>query len=150
MVEIKLANHEIFLAATGGIIRQVENMQKNRNAAHGAGHANDWQLSIEGCLGEYALAKHFGVYWSKGKLGDYDVGEVQVRTTAHETGRLILHKEDDDEQKFFLMIGVNGSYKIAGWITGKDGKQEEFWQDPTGKGRHAYFVPQNKLRPLDG
>lgn len=143
---IKLTYHEIMQAAHCGVMRQVENLKKNRQAAYGAGRHNDWQLALEGCLGEMAVARHLQCYWSgKGEFRGFDVGTVQVRTTRHEDGRLILHPKDNDDHQFWLVTGINGVYRIRGWIYGFDGKKEEFWEDPKKEDRHAFFVPQHKL-----
>jgi len=135
----------MLLAAQAGIMRQVENCKIGREPYHGAGSGNDWQLHIEGCLGEFALAKYLGVHWSgKGKLRDPDVGEVDVRTGARDSHRLILHDDDPDDRVFWLLCGVNGNYTVKGWITGLDGKKKVYWSDPVG-GRPAYFIPQSAL-----
>jgi hypothetical protein len=31
---------------------------------------------------------------------------------------------------------------------GRNGKQQEYWTEPGGNGRPAYFVPQSKLKPM--
>lgn len=147
MARVELTLAETLLAAYAGAMRQVENLKKDRTPYHGAGDKQDWQLHLEGCLGEMALAKHLNVFWSgKGGFRAPDVGELEVRTTRHENGRLILHPADSDDATFYLLTGVNGTYDVRGHILGRDGKREEFWADPTGQGRGAFFVPQSHLR----
>jgi len=147
MVKIKLSSWEMILAAQAGIMRQVENLSKHREPNHDANHENDWQRNIEGCMGEYVLAKYLNIHWTgKGIIGDLDVGPYEVRTTSKETNRLIIHPEDRDNAIFWLICGINGRYKIMGWILGIHGKQQEYWKDPAG-GRPAYFVPQSALMP---
>lgn len=144
-MRIELTPAEIMLGAEAGVMRQVENLKIGRKPAYGAGTENDWQLHIEGCLAEMAMAKYLGVYWAgKGKLRHPDVGDMDVRTRSKSHYRLILHKEDPDDRVFWLMCGVNGKYDVVGWIRGRDGKQEQYWSDPAG-GRPAYFVPQEHL-----
>jgi hypothetical protein len=147
-VPVRLTFYEIMQGAHVGVMRQVENMQKQRKARYGAGHTNDWQLNIEGALAEMALAKYLDRYWAKGMVGDKDVAGVQVRSTSYANGRLRLHEDDSDDDVFYLVTGINGVYEVVGWILGCNGKREEFWCDPTGNNRHAYFVPQNALIPL--
>ena len=143
---VNLSPSEMMLAAHAGVMRQVENKKLGRKPFYGAGSNNDWQLNIEGCAGEYALAKYLGVHWSgKGEFRAPDVGVVDVRTTTHENGRLILHPDDPDDRVFWLVTGRNGDYIVRGWILGLDGKKEEFWSDPSGKGRSAFFIPQSAL-----
>lgn len=146
---IQLTPSEMFMAAQVGVMRQVENVKAGRVPAHGCGDANNWQIHCEGAMGECALAKALGIYWTgKGRLRAPDVGEVDVRTTEIPSGRLILHKEDPDDRAFYLLIGVNGRYEVKRWCYGREGKKDEFWEDPTGKGRWAYFVPQSELRRI--
>lgn len=75
--------------------------------------------SIESCCAEMAVAALLNLYWDGGTLNRYDERDV------------------------------GGSYTIVGWICARAGKREEFWCDPTGCGRHAYFVPQSLLHDLD-
>lgn len=144
-MQVSLDPSEMMLAAHAGVMRQVQNLKLGRKDANGASTDSGWQINLEGALGEYALAKCLGLYWpGKGKLRAPDVGEVDVRTTSRDNGRLILHPSDPDDRVFYLLTGVNGRYQVRGWIAGKDGKREEFWKDPAG-GRPAFFVPQSAL-----
>lgn len=146
-VTITLTPAEIMLGATAGMMRQVENIKNNARPFYGAGRDNDWQLNIEGVLGEMALSKHLGIYWKgKGTMRAPDVGDVDVRTTAHEGGHLILHPNDPDDRLFYLLTGKNGTYTLHGSILGRAGKLDKWVKDPTG-GRPAYFVPQEALKP---
>ena len=148
MITIRLTNSEVMQGAHVGMLRQVENMQKQRKARYGAGHANDWQLNIEGALAEMALAKYLNCYWAKGTVGEKDVGGAQVRSSPRANARLILHPDDSDDDVFYQVTGVNGVYDVHGWILGCNGKREEFWCDPTGNNRYAYFVPYEALTLL--
>ena len=148
METIDLNAHEIEVACLVGVQRQIENIFNGAKPAYGAGTANDWQLAIEGCLGEMALAKKLGCYWDgKGVKRAPDVGQVDVRTTPRENGRLILHPDDPDDRFFCLLTGVNGRYTFRGGIFGREGKREENWKDPQGTNRWAFFVSQDQLRP---
>lgn len=149
-IPVVLAPAEMMQAATVGLIRQLQNLRDQREPAHGAGDEKDWQKHVEGALGEFALAKVLDRFPS-GAHGfrARDVGKWQVRTTRHPDGRLILHHSDADDDRFVLVTGVNGDYVLRGWILGRDGKQQKWWVDPSGKNRPAYFVPQSALRPLD-
>jgi hypothetical protein len=145
---VKLTWGEMLLAAQAGAMRQVENLKEGRSPAYGAGNQNDWQYNVEGCLGECALAKFLGVYWSgKGVLGAPDVGTVDVRTRSQDHYELYLHKSDPDDRVFYLLCGINGEYSVKGWILGKDGKKEKYWNDPSGNNRYSYFVPRYALNP---
>ena len=145
MSEIKLTATEIMQGALIGVMRQVQNLGKGRKHAHKAS-GNDWQMHVEGALGEMALAKHLSIYYGGvGVLRGDDVGEYQVRTTAGANNRLILHKDDPEDKWFWLLTGANGEYTVRGKILGLNGMKPEYWKDPTGEGRHAYFIPQSEL-----
>jgi hypothetical protein len=147
-MKISLHSKEIMLAAHAGVMRQVENLRRGARPKYGAGSSNDWQLHIEGCLGEYAVAKALGRFpLGFGFQAESDIlGGVEVRRAQY-GGRLILHPEDDDDASFVLICGENGVYEIVGWIEGRSGKRKDYWQDPAG-GRPAFFVPRGALSPI--
>jgi len=145
MTEIRLTLSEMQIAAHVGIQRQLQNLKNSARPAYGAGSSNDWQLHVEGALGEMALAKHLGIYWDgKGQMRAPDVGCFDVRTRSRHTYDLIVHERDDDDRYIYLLTGGNGVYRFHGGIYARDAKDERYWRDPAG-GRPAYFVPQNKL-----
>jgi hypothetical protein len=149
-MQIKLSHAEMMQAAVMGVIRNLQNLRDKLNPMYGAGAEADWQLHIEGVLGEYALAKALGVFYNAHEFGSVDVGAWQVRTTSRKAGRLIVHPRDRDDHRFVLITGVNGTYTVRGWIEGREAKSPQYWSDPTGKGRHAFFVPQEALNPAGG
>jgi hypothetical protein len=145
VIDIELTSSEIMMAAQAGIMRQVENIKKNAKPYYGASSALDWQLHIEGCLGEFALSKFLNVWWGgKGGKRNPDVDIYDVRTTSSHNNRLILHPNDPDERIFWLLTGCNGTYKIQGWIKGIDGKKAKYWIDPK-TNRPAFFIPSTDL-----
>jgi hypothetical protein len=135
----------MILAASMGVLRQVENLTKGRAPAFGAGRKNDWQLHIEGCMGEFAAAKALNCFpYGLTLFRGSDLGSIEVRTRSEDWHDLILHPEDKDGAKYLLVCGLNGLYSVKGFIHGRDGKREEYWKDPAG-GRAAFFVPQAEL-----
>lgn len=145
-MEIELTFAEIQMATVIGVQRQIEDIKWGNFGKYGAKKHLGWQNHIEGALSECALAKFLNVYWSKGKYDQPDVYNVDCRVTHLPNGRLILHQADDDNRKFYLLVGLNGKYDIKGYILGKDGKKSQFWGDPSGENRPAYFVPQEYLQ----
>lgn len=107
-------------------------------------------LHYRGCLGEMAFAKGMDRYWSGAGQGFYeddDVGNVQVRVTAHEHGCLIVRPEEGAEDlPWVLVIGSGSRYRLAGWLWGREARQEEWLRAPADR-PPAYFVPQRFLRP---
>ena len=144
-VEIRLSLFEILEAASKGVMRQVQNLEKRRRQSNNHDPSRDWQDHINGALGECAVAKWLGIYWS-GNLGCLqaaDVGPLEVRTRSRPGYDLILHESDPDDRILILLTGLNGEYVIRGCILARDGKRREFWKDPAG-GRPAFFVPPSE------
>ena len=150
VIKVDLTPSQIFQGANAGVLRQVQNIKKNRTPRYGSGSQNDWQLHIEGCLGELALASYLGLFWDAnlGMLSRGDVGDLEVRTRSKHYYDLIIHDGDKDTSKYVLVTGVNGSYQIHGWLWGFEGKRKEYWSDPAGD-RAAYFIKKSNLRSLD-
>jgi len=148
-MKISLDTKEILQSAVVGVMRQTENIKLGRVTNHGADPKDAWGLHVAGALAEMALAKALGVYWS-GAHGfrSRDVLGYEVRTTHHQNGRLIVHGDDDDEAKFALVVGRDGTYDIPGWVYGYVAKSDDYWDDPCG-GRPAYFVPQDHLNEFE-
>tara|TARA_R110000803_G_C11989495_1_gene321960 strand:- start:9029 stop:9499 length:471 start_codon:yes stop_codon:yes gene_type:complete len=147
---VVLTPSEMVLAASAGVMRNVKNINAKLKDAYKADPNQGWQMHIEGALGEMALAKFLGLYWpGVGKMRGTDVGEVDVRTRSRADYELILHEKDPDDRVFWLLCGNNGRYDVKGWILCADGKRQEYWSDPSGKNRPAFFVPQSKLNPPD-
>lgn len=149
-MQVTLSWSELMQAALVGAMRQISNVTKGRTHAHGCPEDQGWQYHIEGACGEYAVAKHFGIFWS-GNLGQFemaDVGKLQVRTTDAPHKRLILYKKDNPEDIFVSVVGLAPRYTLRGWVYAFEGKKPEFWKDPKG-GRPNYFVSTDILRPME-
>jgi hypothetical protein len=148
---VTLVESELLHAATTGAIRRISAIRNGRQPVYGSPAGGLWDVDIEGCCGELAVAKWFGVYWNGNmeKLRADDAGNLQVRTTAAHSNRLILHPRDPDDRAFVLVTGVAPTYVLQGWIMGRDGKREEFWCDPSRQGRPAFFVPHSALSPVE-
>ena len=148
--EIEISPAEMRMAAEMGISRQISNLAQGRPDAHGCALNVGWQVHIEGCCGELAVAKYLDRYWN-GNFEDLkadDVGPYQVRTADNHNKRLILHDRDPDDRIFILITGLAPKYIIQGWVRAEDGKKKEFWADPSRQNRPAYFVPLDCLNPI--
>lgn len=120
MIHVTLTEAEVRAAVLTAAERQIENLWKRRQHAYGAEDGIGWQMHIEGCLGELAVAKWKNRYWN-GSLGDLkaaDVGRLQVRATTHDTGRLALHPKDSDGDAFILVTGQPPTLTLRGWCWG--------------------------------
>lgn len=151
MVEVQLTEEEIAEANRIAYQRQKQNLEKGREDRYGADPDEGMTLHRRGAQGEKAVSKWLGVEWDGniGNLEAADVGVLEVRTTEYQDGALILHPEDNDDSIFILVTEEYPIYRIRGWIRGSSGKSNEFWEDRSGGGRHAYFVPQNRLNDPD-
>lgn len=153
-MEVSLTPEEYRWAAACGAMRRIRALEVGRNHKHGCklNGIAAVTMDIEGCMAELAAAKSIGVEWP----GEHDVPDypgdliegIHVRATKHKTGRLILHESDPDREIFILVCGEYGTYNVAGYTFSDEGKKQQFWDDPV-KGRPAYFVPQNKLWPIE-
>ena len=148
MTKVKLTNSQIIMAANAGIMRMVQFHSRNGNPTHGLKRDEiKWDTWIEGCLTEYALAKHLNLHWEgTGVVGGGDVGNEEVRASEKHTNSLIIRDVDDDNKRYWLLTGRDGSYYVHGYMYAKDAKQPKYLTDK-GNGREkAYFVPQKDLR----
>lgn len=148
---VRLTCSEMLNAAFAGVMRQVQNVRDQRVANIDA-KADPWGAHVEGALAECALAKGLGRYWAgKGMFrGDDVTGRLQVRSTPHATGCLLLQPDDDDEATFWLVTGSMGVYVLRGCIKGREGKLPQWWEHKPGTHRPAFYVPQSSLHVPSG
>lgn len=145
---VELDGSEYLQAMFAGCMRAAQNRKLGRRHAFGASAADSEQCHITGAVGEACVAKLLNSYWlGVGKFRGPDVGTLQVRTRSKPHYRLILHKEDADEDVFVSVYASEGVGVVRGWIYGRDGKRDAWWSDPAG-GRAAYFVPNEALNPM--
>jgi len=131
---------------TGGH-RRMRRLRAGSPHRWGYGGEDNWSAHIEAAAAEMATAKALGRYWADFTAPDHDgdIGAgVQVRQTARRDGRLIIHPEDEDDHRFYLVCGEAPAFEIVGWILGRDAKRPEWWTDP-GTGRPAFFVARHAL-----
>jgi hypothetical protein len=147
MIAITLSNWEWFVVSFIGSARRIRSVASKLNDRQRDEDETAWQNDIQGAAGEMAFAKWKNVFWC-GHVDHFsggDVGNAQIRTTAHENGCLILRENDRDQDRFYLVTGVCPHFVIRGWIRGREGKRQEFWRSPNGR-PSAWFVPQSELK----
>lgn len=146
---------EVAIAARVGEARTIRNRAKGNGHRHGKAPGADWTGDIEAACAETAAAKGIGVYLpvavspAEDRHGDLGYG-LHVRHSERDDARLILHPDDQDVGLFTLVVGSAPVYRLAGFIEAVDGKREQWWSDPTGNDRPAFFVPQEALHPIGG
>ena len=144
-MKIILSSAEIMIASQVGIMRQIEDIKANKKSFSGEKPELAWQRHIEGALTECAMAKYLNVYWSKQSWPHPDVGNIDVRSTHWEHGYLRIEPKDDNDRKFYLLTGLNGTYTMRGWIYGETAKQEKYLKTYDKEREMKYFVPQSDL-----
>jgi hypothetical protein len=93
--------------------------------------------------------KKFLYQETEAKRGSCDLpGKIDVKTRSKHKYDLIVQKNEDPEKRFILVTIENKRTLIHGWCYGKDAMEEKYWADPA-RGRPAYFVPKEILRPLE-
>jgi hypothetical protein len=143
---INLSASEMMLAAQAGVMRTVENLVRGAQGAHGSA-VDDWSMSIEGALAEWAASKALGIHWpGKGKMRGSDAGSLQIRSTKNPNGCLALHESDKDGDTFVLMVGSGMEWQPKGWIPAHRGKQQQFWR--TDIRSPCFMVPQSELNDM--
>lgn len=150
MIRIRLSPEELAQLQREGEARQKSAMANGEShkapGCPGAGARNN----VVGIIGEYMVSKMLGVSWVPGlKLGSRDIDAmpgVEVRSTASVGGNLFIRQEDQDESVFYLCyVDITRKFfAIAGWITGKEGKQVGQWKKLQ-YGPPLYCVPSFKL-----
>lgn len=150
MSEVVLTPAELHLAAMVGAARQIQALRERRPDRHGADPAEGWMLHIEGAAGEMAAARALDRYWAA-PIGTYrlggDVGEVQVRTRARHEYGLIVRADDRNSDAFVLVTGRAPRFRVHGWMSGSEAKQERWLREHGGR-PPAYFVPREALHEL--
>lgn len=152
---VSLDEGEVKRAVASGMKRQ--RMHRQIGRPDGKVVADGIDIDISGCLAEFAVAKAFGMpwdgeyldneKWSQWRTDGHDVSGIEVRSTRHHDGRLLLHKRDKDDSPYVLVrTHAKPRFQIVGWMLGRDGKKPEFWTD-VGYGRPCYLVPTPLLRP---
>lgn len=148
-LRVELSAEEMRVAASTGVERRLRAIARNRQHRYAWSGDGVWAIDIQAAGAELAVAKVLGRYWADTAAPDTDgdVGTgVQVRWTRLANGSLLLHPSDPDDHAYVLVTGEMPSFEIPGWCWGRDGKDERFWREHTG--RPAFFVPQDALRPL--
>jgi hypothetical protein len=152
VIEVTLTPDEIELAVGVGVRRQLRSILAGRKDAYGF-KGDPWRVHIEGAMGEMALAKAIGRFWSgAGERfeDDTDVGGIQVRTRSNHKYELYLElylwPKDESDPIYVLVTGTAPVFRVRGWIRGADAKRDD-WFKSIGRAP-AFFVPNEQLRPM--
>ncbi len=105
-----------------------------------------------GACGEIAVAKLFGA-WFVPSVNTFHrtpdcLQDVEVRSTHHENGCLVVRRNDHNQRRFICCIVSAPTVRFAGWLYGHQAKKDEFLKNP-GNMREEWFVPQQYLSSMD-
>jgi hypothetical protein len=152
-VDITLAPYELHAGSLVGFHRRLKCLIRN---SHDDTYGTPtWTTDIEAALAEMAFAKWAGVYWdfSVDTYKAPDVSSVQIRWSNNHSNKLIFRPNKDNKyDKFVLVTGLSPTYRIHGWMYGKDAMREDWLFAPKGDNGYerpaAYFVPASSLKTL--
>ena len=157
----------MIVTLTPGEVAHAKRIGASRQRMHEeAGHADakvmrtsGASVHVLGALGELAVARALGLRWDGAffpdaewqawRVNGHDVSSLEVRSTPRAGGRLLIQRDDEDHAPFVLVRGhAHPQYEVVGWLWGGEGKRAEWWRD-VGYGRPCFFVPNERLLPLD-
>jgi hypothetical protein len=111
------------------------------------------QVHLLGAAGEMAVASYLGMkehlYAEReARRGSDDLPGIDVKTRSRHSYDLIVQKREDPQKRFVLVTICEQQTLIWGWCYGRQAMQERYWSDPA-RGRPAFFVPKERLHPID-
>lgn len=147
--DVVLSWYEAAMASHVGWMRQLAAIKAGKQDCHGY-DGEGWSEHIEGACGEMAVAKMLGIFWD-GSVNTWkanDLPGIQVRTRSRHHYDLIVRPGDDDQATWVLITGRCPSYRVRGWIDGREAKRPEWLANHAGRAP-AYFVPADQLNPMN-
>ncbi len=150
MIPVPMGLHLCRHAAYEGVDRQLGGSGRGRWGAKQIEHG--FNFNCHGTIGEKAVALWLRCDYNSyyGQFGKKDVGDVlQVRSTPHPDGSLLIHPTDCDDDIFILVLTdkVPGCCWLAGWLTGKRAKAVGKWKG-TEPGRECFWISQADLNTM--
>jgi hypothetical protein len=156
MMKVKLTPNDLRLAES--VAHKRNKSQRDGNRADGKVMQDSLAIDIQGAEAELAVAKALRLPWDGSfvelnkwfdwRESGHDVSGLEVRSTHHKNGSLILHPKDKDDSPFILVLTHDRPiFNLVGWNFGRAGKKKEFWRD-VGYGRPCFYLPQSQLMPM--
>lgn len=153
-IEFVFSEEERKQAMEEGMRRQALNEQKGLRGRNRGPRFGDKALEVHllGAAGEMAVASYLGMKdflykESEARRGSDDLPGMDIKTRSKHAYDLIVQKDEDPRKKFVLVTIENRHTLIHGWCYGEEAMEKKYWADPA-RGRPAYFVPKNALRPM--
>jgi len=154
-IEFIFTDEEREMARAEAFRRQAVNEAQGLRGRNGGAWKGSKALDIHllGAAGEVAVASYLGLKEhlfkeTEAKRGSDDLPGIDVKTRSKASYDLIIQKNEDPNKKFALVTIQNRETLLHGWCYGHEGMKEIYWSDPA-KGRPAYFVGKEHLRPME-
>jgi hypothetical protein len=106
---------------------------------------------VMGAQGERAVAKWLNEPWkcsTRAYGGAADLRGLQIRTVPKTSSPLKVRKDDPDRRPCVLVVAHPPRFWIRGWLTAGEARKAGRVDDPGKRGRPAYFVEPELLRPM--
>ena len=153
-MKVELTSFEYKMCVAVAVDRMSTSIQAGLN--HASTYERSWldrtREEILGACGEMSVAKAVNLYWSPSVNTFHrepDIApNIEVRTTHHDNGCLIVRDNDADDRNYFLVTGEPPVFHVRGWLRGSEARKDEWSIDPHSL-RKAFFVPQSALNKLD-
>jgi len=153
-IEFVFSEEERKQAMEEGLRRQGVNEAKGLRGRNKGAAVGQKALDIHllGAAGEMAVASYLGMKdhlykESEARRGSDDLPGIDIKTRSKHSYDLIVQRSENPAKKFILVTIENKTTFIHGWCYGHEAMQEQYWADPA-RGRPAYFVPKEALKPL--
>lgn len=152
-IAVMLGWPQVTIAVWVGAMRNIASLRQGLRHSHGYDGSDGWSIHIEGAAAEMAVAKFLGLYWEGGvntfKQGD--VGDLQVRWTDKESGRLLIRPRDP-LAIYVLAVGRIPEFRVVGWfeyLSARDLRDD--WLTDFGNPIRpkVHGVPQFHLRDIE-
>ena len=154
-VEFTFSPEERRQAMEEGMRRQAVNEARGLRGRNNGPRFGDKALQVHllGAAGEMAVASYLGMkehlYAEReARRGSDDLPGIDVKTRSRHSYDLIVQKREDPQKRFVLVTICEQQTLIWGWCYGRQAMQERYWSDPA-RGRPAFFVPKERLHPID-
>jgi hypothetical protein len=152
-VKVTLTEPELALADRIGDARQRWNEGRSHNDAYGLRRAEG--VHRLGARAELAVARALRLPWNPITEDPWklpgDVARLEIRSTNHPAGRLILHPKDCElplcHRPYVLVRHAAPEFDIVGWYRPSAGVLDEWWEVYR-NGGGCWYVPSDKLASL--